>query len=134
MGKKKFDLGMLDTKTKAETGAVCEIDHPVERTKLGIKITLAGADSDVYQNHLNAVANKRVKRMKPGQFVPPTAEETTETSLALLAACTLSWEGMFLDGQEVPCNSENAIMIYRRFPWIREQVDAFIGDRANFLS
>jgi len=24
--------------------------------------------------------------------------------------------------------------LYRRFRWLREQVDAFIGDRANFLS
>lgn len=134
MGKKKFDLNNLDTKAKADTGAVLQVEHPVDRTRLGIEISLVGADSDVYQRQVNSMANKRAKRLRPGQFVPPTAEETTEAALELLAACTLGWKGMLLNGQEIPFSQENAVMIYRQFPWIKEQVDAFIGERANFLS
>lgn len=133
-GGKPFDLSNLDTGAAAETGAALEILHPVENTPLGIKITLAGADSDIYRQTINKSVNKRVQRMKPGQSIPFTAEEQEENGLNLLAVCTLSWEGVVVDGQELPCSKENAKSLYRRFPWIREQVDTFIGDRANFLS
>ena len=133
-GGKPFDLTSLDTSEAAETGAVLDVLHPTENTPLGIKITLAGADSDVYRKMVNKSVNKRVQRMKPGQSLPFTAEEQEESGLNLLAACTLAWEGVVVEGETLPCNTENAKMVYRRFPWIKEQVDQFIGDRANFLS
>lgn len=132
-GAQPCDLSKLDTSEAAETGAVLEVLHPTENTSLGIKITLAGADSDIYRKTVNKNVNKRVQRMKPGQSIPFTAEEQEESGLNLLAICTLAWEGVVVDGQELPCDKENAKAIYRRFPWIREQVDTFIGDRANFL-
>ena len=128
-----FDLTNLDTSETAETGAVLEVLHPTENTPLGIKITLAGADSDLYRKTVNKNINKRVQRIKPGQSMPFTAEEQEESGLNLLATCTLAWEGVVVDGAEIPCNKENAKELYRRFPWIREQVDVFVGDRANFL-
>jgi hypothetical protein len=133
-GAKPFDLSKLDTGEAAEKGAVLEILHPTENTLLGIKITLAGADSDLYRQTVNKSVNKRVQRMKPGQSLPFTAEEQEESGLVLLATCTLAWEGVVLDGTELPCTKENAKTVYKRFHWIKEQVDAFIGDRANFLS
>ncbi len=133
-GGKPFDLSNLDTGAAAEMGAVLEVLHPIDNTPLGLKITLAGADSDIYRQFVNKTGNKRMQRMKPGQFRPPSAEEQEESGLSLLAACTLSWEGVVVDGQELPCSKDNAKTLYRRFPWIREQVDQFIGDRANFLS
>ena len=137
-GKKKgempFDLTTLDTGEAAEMGATLEVLHPTENTPLGITITLAGADSDVYRKMVNKSVNKRVQRIKPGQSIPFTAEEQEESGLNLLAACTLAWEGVVVEGETLPCNTENAKMVYRRFPWIKEQVDQFIGDRANFLS
>jgi hypothetical protein len=133
-GGKHFDLTSLDTSEAAETGAVLEVLHPTENTPLGIKITLAGADSDIYRKTVNKNVNKRVQRMKPGQSLPFTAEEQEESGLNLLAVCTLAWEGIVVEGDALPCNKENAKMVYQRFPWIKEQVDQFIGDRANFLS
>lgn len=133
-GGKPFDLSKLDTSEAAETGAILEVLHPVENTPLGIKITLAGADSDIFRQFTNKTGNKRMQRMKPNQFRPPSAEEQEEAGLGLLAACTLAWEGVVVDGQEMPCSKDNAKALYRRFPWIREQVDTFIGDRGNFLS
>jgi hypothetical protein len=130
---KLIDLGSLDTCEASEMGAVLEVMHPTDNTPLGIKITLAGADSDVYRKTVNKSVNKRVQRMKPGQSLPFTAEEQEENGLALLAACTLAWDGVVVDGEALPCSKENAKELYRRFPWLREQVDMFIGDRSNFL-
>ena len=40
----------------------------------------------------------------------------------------------FLDGQDLPFSSTNALMLYQRFPWIKEQVDKAAGSRARFLA
>lgn len=127
------DLSNLDTNKASEVGAVLEVLHPTANTPLGIKITLAGVDSDLYRRTINKNVNKRVQRMKPGQSLPFTAEEQEESSLELLAICTLGWENVVVDGEAIPHSKENAKELYARFPWIREQVDMFIGDRANFL-
>lgn len=62
-----------------------------------------------------------------------TAEEIEESALRQLSICTVSWKGVKLDGQELECNPDNAYMLYSRLPWLKEQVDEFVGDRANFL-
>jgi len=62
-----------------------------------------------------------------------TADELDNDSLDLLAACTLGWSGFVVDGSELECNTENARRLYRQFPWLREQAQQYIDDRANFL-
>lgn len=131
---KKFDLNNLDTGKAADQGAVLELIHPVENTKLDIRITLAGSDSAVYRKTQNRIANVRTSKISPQRpFIPLTSEEQEENGLEVLAACTLAWEGVMVDGADVECNVRNAKMVYRRFPWIKEQVDAFVANRANFL-
>jgi len=39
-----------------------------------------------------------------------------------------------VDGKELACNKDNAAALYERFPWIKEQVDTAVGDRANFIN
>jgi len=134
MAERLLDLGNLDTVETAEKGATLEVMHPTDNVPLGIAITLAGADSDLYQKTQNRTINKRAKRFRPGQSLSFTVEEQEENTLNLLATCTLGWEGVVVDGEPLPYSKENAKELYRRFRWLREQVDAFIGDRANFLS
>ena len=62
-----------------------------------------------------------------------TSEEFEAETIDILAKCTLSWEKVVLEGKELPCTYENAKTVYTNFIWLREQVDAFINDRANFL-
>jgi hypothetical protein len=132
-GEKPFDLTNLDTVDAAEKGAVMEVLHPTDNVPIGMTITLVGVDSDVYRKTVNKSIDKRLQRMRPGQSFPFSAEEQEENGLNLLASCTLAWEGVVVDGEELPCTKENAKALYRRFPWLKEQVDMFIGDRSNFL-
>jgi hypothetical protein len=116
---------------------VLDLLHPTDNTLLGIQITLAGADSDIYQKFVNKAANKVRQRIKPGRpYTPPSQEEENERGIALLVACTLGWEGMVMNGKEYPFTSENARALYANpgYTWLRTQVDEFIGDRSNFLS
>jgi len=47
--------------------------------------------------------------------------------------CTLAWRGIVYEGEALECNPGNARRLYAALPWLREQVEAFIADRANFL-
>lgn len=128
-----LDLSSLDTKEASEKGAVLEVLHPIEGTPLGIKITLAGADSDIYRTAWRKMVDKMSQRQRPGQRLNFAFKDQDEGDLDVQATCTLAWEGVLVDGQEIACSKENAKELYRRFPWIREQVVSFMGDRANFL-
>ena len=67
------------------------------------------------------------------QSLTPAPEEVEQDGLELLAKCTRSWSGVVIDGKDVEFSHSNALMVYERFPWIKEQVDTAIGDRANFI-
>lgn len=123
-----IDLGALDTAALCDKGAELELLHPVTGEPLGARITLAGVDSRLWRRAVAAVADRRGKR---GQR--PTAESARADGIEILARCTLGWSGMTLDGKELPCTEENARLVYGRFPWLREQVDAFCSDRASYL-
>ena len=131
-----MDLATLDITKAANEGAVMEVLHPTEGTVLKdetgkpITITLIGQDSEKVKKRQRVEMNKR---LKSGRRQTMTAEELEEQGLHLLAFCTLAWSGIKLDGQDLECSADKAVTVYQRLPWLKEQVDAFVGDRANFL-
>lgn len=131
-----MDLAKLDTVKGAEEGAAMEVLNPADGTVLRddngepITIWLLGSDSEKVRKRQRLEINKRLKR---GNRSRMTAEELEEDGLNLLAFCTVSWKGIVLDGEAPVCSAEAARKVYDRLPWLREQVDAFVGDRANFL-
>jgi hypothetical protein len=132
-----FDLTELSTAKKSEDGAVLEVLHPTNDTKLGIKITVVGADSTIYRSFVNKQANAMRQKITPSRgFNMAPIEKDQEQATDLLVACTLGWEGIDMDGKKYPFSKENAKALYANpgFSWLREQVDKFIADRANFLA
>ena len=122
----KFDLSSLDTSAAAEAGAELELLHPATGEGLNMFVTLLGTDSASWRQAISRNLNRRGSGKR-------TPEKAMEENIETYAACTVGFRGVILDGQEIPFSHDNARMLYRRFPWMREQVDAFIGDRANFL-
>lgn len=129
-GKKVVDLATLDSRAGANKGAVLNVLHPVTQKPIGTRITLLGTDSDAYQafSHEQMV-NKLSKAQVKGLLIEDFEDEGYE----LLATLTVGWEDMVVDGEEVPFTQANAKKIYKRFPWLKEQVDRFIANRANFI-
>ncbi len=126
----QFDLASLDSAAKAEDGAELEVLHPISGEKLGIAIRLAGTDSAVHRKATTAIASRRTK----GGFRRNiNLDDLQAESIEILARCTLSWSGVVLDGKDGPPSKEAAAALYTRFPWLREQVETFISDRANYL-
>jgi hypothetical protein len=130
------DLNAFDTVTAANEGAVLELRGPngeplkQDGGKKPVSITLYGADSEVARKARNAAANRYLKQRGKVQI---TAEGSEADALSFLAKCTAAWDGIVVDGKALPCDRENVMQVYERFPFIREQVDEFIADRANFL-
>ena len=132
------DLSEMNLSRSADEGAVMTLYHPVngepiidDTTGQPWTITLAGQDSERFRKATQANTNRRLsmRRGRPGQI---TAQELDNEALELLVACTLSWSGITLELQPLAFEPNNVRKVYRDFPWVREQVDAFIGDRANF--
>lgn len=146
-----FDLANLDTSKTAETGVAVTLRHPVTHVPLGARIFVAGVDSDTYRSQLRKQQNRRMEqaRRNRGQL-SVSAEELENDALDLLVGCTKGWESDIEEHGEkktvaaipfgaeglLPCTPENVRKIYSHpgFAWLREQVDAEIGDRANFLA
>ena len=130
----KLDLAAFDTVDKANSGQEMEVLHPATGESIGSYIILAGADSEVYRAAQRKIANKRLSNPSfRGQF-KLTVEQLEVETLELLARCTLSWREVVYKGEQMPCTPENAKMLYKALPWLRDQVNGFIEDRSNFLS
>lgn len=134
-----MDLAKINLKESAEAGADMELEHPVSGDVLlqdngnPITIKLAGTDSKQYRAKQRELGTKRMTRALR-RSRKPDLSVSDEDACSLLAACTLGWDGIIIDGKTVEFNDANAYDLYMDQPWVREQVDIFIGDRANFFS
>ena len=132
-----MDLSSLDTRKAAEDGATLTLRHPVDDTPLAddkgnpITITVVGTDSSTFKRAMHAQADKRLNTPNGRQRVTMQAFE--DDTINLLVAATIDWSGIIVDGAPLPFSNDNARKLYERFPWIKEQANTFIGDRANFL-
>jgi hypothetical protein len=134
---KVIDLSTIDTVKGSNEGFDVKIYHPGSLVDLGIIINVLGKDSDEFQKVSRAQQKKRMAKMTKGGFrvqnLTPAPEEVEQDGLELLAKCTRSWSGVVIEGKDIEFSYDNAVMVYERFPWIKEQVDTAIGDRANFI-
>jgi hypothetical protein len=131
-----MDLLDINLEEKANEGGVLELEHPVTGEPLlhdgqPMTITLAGIDSAAYRNKHRQIQNRRLQRMARGR--KPDLSNADAEACELLAACTISWSGIVKGGEALECSEQAARELYEEHDWIREQVDVFVGDRANFF-
>ena len=134
--KKVIDLSAIDTVKGSNEGFDVRIYHPGTNEDLDITISVLGKDSDLFQKVSRAQNKKRMAKMQKGGFRNTTSiplEEIESDGVDLLASCTTGWAAVVIDSKEIDFSKDNAVMVYERFPWIKEQVDTAIGDRANFI-
>jgi hypothetical protein len=148
-----IDISKWDTVAGSNDGTHVSIYDPEVNADTGIFIEVLGKDSDEFQRVSREQSKKRMSKMSKGGFrntAPIPVEEIERDGIELLAACTKSWEhrpmkadksgwgnphkGMiYIKGEKFPFSRESVLSVYIRFPWIKEQVDTAIGDRANFI-
>lgn len=122
----------LDEIRVNEEGADMDVIHPVTFEPLkdedGNKATirLVGMDSAIYRKAVNAITNRRTKGNRP---VKLNAERFEQDSFELICKCTVGWSNLVIGGASPKTPEE----IYEGRKWLKEQADAFIHDRANYL-
>jgi hypothetical protein len=139
------DLSELDSVSAANEGVEVELVNPKTGAGTGIFVRILGSDSDVFRKKTQEQQQRRMSRLFKGGRMNPNSYSSSEAerdAIDLLAACTKSWrrasgEGesatLLVKGEELSCTPENAKRLYSTFPWIKEQLDEAISDRANFL-
>lgn len=98
-------------------------------------IDLLSDDSQAAQAYDDRLSDNRLQnRQLIGSL--PTAGELRQAAIGRLAALTTGWHLVGLDSStiDIPFNPANAIELYghHELAWLREQVAAHIGRRANF--
>lgn len=133
-----MDLKQYDSKTRANEGAKMHVKHPVTMDPLyhddetPVTITLAGVDSDQFQAALQERTNRRLKQAMRQPESEDIGAGVLTDSVETLADCTLDWNIEY-EGEIPECTPAKAREIYEALPWLKEQVDAFIRNRANYL-
>lgn len=96
-----------------------------------MSISLLGEDSDVAVKARNSQTNRRIQQ---GPRAKLTAEGLNSDGAAYLAKLTVGWN-ITMGGEKAEFSQEAALKLYSnpKLAFIREQVAAFVEDRANFL-
>lgn len=124
-------MDLSEIRKQAQDEAWVTILHPVSGVETSMRIRLLSPDSERYRQIDNRIRNATTKSMtKRGGL---SAEELSESGLQLLIQATVGWENVIFDGQPIQFSPENVRTVYTDFPFIREQVDRFLGDRRNFF-
>lgn len=129
-----MDLASLDLTKASNDGAWITLKHPATGEELSGRIKIVGKDSTKFTQLSEEFKRKTLDDMKSNKTMAQRMENAQEQSDSILVACTLDWDGMMLDGKDLPFTETNVKMVYSRFNWIKEQIDVAIADRANFLT
>ena len=130
-----MDLANLTIVDDAEEGGWLTIQSPkggdlLYDEKNPVRIKLRGRDSDTYRKMERGIRDKRIEALRKQQSWE--AKDQDNESMELLSACFIEWEGVFNEGEVFECTPENARRLMRVAPFIFDQVDMFVADRANF--
>ena len=141
-----MDFVKLDVISGANAGFDVQLTHPGTAENLPLFIRVLGSDSDEYRRIEAEQNRKRIDKVwKGGVFraSAQTAEETEEQTITKLASVTKEWGEVLADGTKrasfenkgklLECSVENAALLYRENPWVKEQVFAAVNDRQNFI-
>lgn len=123
------------------SGVPVSILHPVTRLETGITVTVIGTDSETCKKIQRKQLNRRLELQAKtrNNKLSMTAEELEKEALDVLVACVVAWhtgerpEIEMNEGEWLPCTPENVKRVLTELPWLKEQLDQEIGDRANFL-
>lgn len=117
---------------------VVELKHPVTEDLLlkddgkAMTITVYAPHSSIYKAAIHEQTNKRIQKASKGKKITFTAEELENTSLELLAKTTKDWS-IQLNGKSPKYSVGEAMDLYAKLPWLKQQVLEAQEDYSAFL-
>lgn len=112
----------------ADRGSELELRHPVSGAPTGMKMTMAGPDSRIQRSANLIMLDELAELARADGSI--SAECRERAAVAMLARCVLRWD-ISEDGEALPLTHAHAVRLLS-VAWVRQQADAFAGDRANY--
>lgn len=124
-----FNLDKVRTKTEEPTGMTL---YNMEGEETDAVIFVMSPDSDLFIKTTQEMVKSLNKTRGGKQSVDLFA--ALESQAQLLAKITTGWDNLSFGDDEKPYeySYENAVALYTDYPFVREQVNEFAGERANF--
>ena len=130
-----MDLKKYNLTERADNGATLDLVDPITGETLeGVTFMLLGTDSAAYREHTRGIQRARIAKLAKSRSKSLDLSVSEREEAETLAVCTIGWEGIKYGEVELEYSHDAAVQLYLNHPWIKDQVDAFIGDRANFLA
>jgi hypothetical protein len=131
---------MLDlsnfTSDKANEPVDVVLKHPVTGEDTDVVFQIVGLDSTAAQACIDRQQAKRYNEMvKDGELVSTAfnPEENRGQLVELLATCTVGWRNLQWNGEDLPYNYDNAVMLITKVPAIRDLLNKATGSRKLFF-
>jgi hypothetical protein len=130
-----MDIATLTLKTEPVRMV---LQHPVTRAPLTddagneCALMVVGMESERYIEADRKISNRKLRQLEQRRKLTLTAEDVEAEALERLAATVVGIEHVVYDGKPLEY-SQDAVRTLLALPWLREQLDAFVGDRANFM-
>lgn len=127
-----IDIGSISEVTSGDVALV----HPVTKAPLGVTITIAGPEHPKRKAFVfDKQRRMRARFLKSGKPQMDDPADEAELEADVLAALTLGWAHLSVDGVEIVFSEQAAAKLYRetRFAWLRDQVKAALDDRELFI-
>jgi hypothetical protein len=135
-----FDFSTRDTAEAASKGIPVPLMDPAKKGEPLLDgegnqptIVILGGDAPKVREATHKTLDAYYERARKGAAEGRSKSDERDT-INRLAAATVSWAHIALDGKELPCTEDNARKFYARFFWVAEQLQKVIDDRAAFFT
>lgn len=128
----------IDTVAACDAGAEIELLHPATNEPTGMFVSIVGRDSAVFQALIAKAADAERRRQFAAQKRGKVAEpklyaDSVREGIEMLAAATLGFKNIVLDGEPLSFSEANAVRFYTKRPAFKTQVDEAIANLENFI-
>lgn len=137
-----FDFSTRDSSEAASKGTPVFLMDPaspnlskplVDKDGNQPTIVIMGGDAPKVREKTHETLDAYRERLKKG-IEGGRSEQDEKDLINRLAAATVDWSHIAIDGKDLPCTEANARKFYTRFIWVAEQLAKVIDDRAVFFT
>jgi hypothetical protein len=121
------DLSQFNTRPKSENGVPLILKHPVSQRELDATLIIRGKDAESYQRAI-------LKINRDALNLATQESDPLLMCAQILAAAIVGWHGIALGEETLDYTPENAVRLLMDYPWIAEQVETGITNRALFIT
>tara|TARA_R110002020_G_scaffold5179_4_gene21930 strand:- start:12487 stop:12879 length:393 start_codon:yes stop_codon:yes gene_type:complete len=113
-----------------EAGHEFELLDPVQSDPTGIKLTIAGPDSEIARNARFEMEREIARLSKRKDGLTPEARDGLMNDY--FCTVTLGWN-VTEAGEPVPFSKPNLLRLIKAGAWVRGQIDLFAADRSPYF-